>query len=157
MRLEYCWEIVGREYEGLFEYNLGSALRRLGMTVNNSDRRSPGFWMNLLNSFRIAWKLLWDSQVPMSAKAVPILTVLYVLSPIDFLPDVFVGLGQLDDVALLLLGTQLFIAVSPKDIVARVRAEIEGRPPDSGWTVTDSQPPDPDRPRSSASDEIIDG
>jgi uncharacterized membrane protein YkvA (DUF1232 family) len=127
------------------------------MTVNNSDRRSPGFWMNLLNSFRIAWKLLWDGQVPMSAKVVPILTVLYVLSPIDFLPDVFVGLGQLDDLAILLLGTQLFIAVSPKDIVARLRAEIEGRPPDSGWTVTDNPPRDPDQPRSSASDEIIDG
>jgi uncharacterized membrane protein YkvA (DUF1232 family) len=127
------------------------------MTINNSDRRSPGFWMNLLNSFRIAWKLLWNSQVPMSAKIVPIVTVLYVLSPIDFLPDVFVGLGQLDDLAILLLGTQLFIAVSPKDIVARFRAEIEGRAPDSGWTVTDKPPQDPDQPRSSASDEIIDG
>jgi uncharacterized membrane protein YkvA (DUF1232 family) len=127
------------------------------MTINNSDRRSPGFWMNLLNSFRIAWKLLWDSQVPMSAKLVPIVTVLYVLSPIDFLPDVFVGLGQLDDLAILLLGTQLFIAVSPKDIVARFRAEIESRPPDGGWTVADNPPQDPDQPRSSASDEIIDG
>jgi uncharacterized membrane protein YkvA (DUF1232 family) len=127
------------------------------MTTSNPDRRSPGFWMNLFNSFRIAWKLLWDSQVPTSAKLVPLLTVLYVLSPIDILPDVFVGLGQLDDLAILLLGTQLFIAVSPKDIVARARAEIEGRPPDGGWTVTGDQPPNSDQPRSSASDEIIDG
>jgi uncharacterized membrane protein YkvA (DUF1232 family) len=127
------------------------------MTVNNSDHRSPGFWMNLFNSFRIAWKLLWDGRVPTSAKLVPILTVLYVLSPIDILPDVFVGLGQLDDLAILLLGTQLFIAVSPKDIVERIRAEIEGRPPDSGWTVTGSQPSDSAGGRSSASDEIIDG
>src|SRR5512143_3168206 len=127
------------------------------MTVNNSDRRSPGFWMNLFNSFRIAWKLLWDGRVPMSAKIVPILTVLYVLSPIDFIPDFFVGLGQLDDLAILLLGTQLFIAVSPKDVVARVRAEIEGRAPNGEWTVTGSQPHDSDQTRSSASDEIIDG
>jgi uncharacterized membrane protein YkvA (DUF1232 family) len=127
------------------------------MTVNNSDRRSPGFWMNLLNSFRIAWKLLWDGRVPGSAKLVPLLTVLYILSPIDILPDVFVGLGQLDDLAILLLGVQAFIAVSPKDVVARIRAEIEGRPPDGGWTVTGDQPQDPDQSRSSASDEIIDG
>jgi uncharacterized membrane protein YkvA (DUF1232 family) len=127
------------------------------MTTNNSDRRSPGFWMNLFNSFRIAWKLMWDSRVPASAKLVPILTVLYVLSPIDFIPDLAVGLGQLDDLAILLLGTQLFIAVSPKDIVERIRAEIEGRPPGGGWTVTGSQPPDSDKGRSSASDEIIDG
>ena len=128
------------------------------MTVNNSDRRSPGFWMNLFNSFRIAWKLLWDGRVPMNAKIVPILTILYVISPIDFLPGFLVPvLGQLDDVAILLLGTQLFIAMSPKDIVERIRAEIEGRPPEGGWTVTGSQPQDPDQSRSSASDEIIDG
>jgi uncharacterized membrane protein YkvA (DUF1232 family) len=127
------------------------------MTTNNFDRRSPGFWMNLFNSFRIAWRLIRDSQVPMSAKLVPLVTVLYILSPIDFLPDLAVGLGQLDDLAILLLGTQLFIAVSPKDIVNRIRAEIEGRPPDGGWTVTGSQPQDPDQPHSSASDEIIDG
>jgi len=127
------------------------------MTTDNSDRRSPGFWMNFFNSFRIAWRLMWDSRVPASAKVVPILTVLYVLSPIDILPDLVVGLGQLDDLAILLLGTQLFIAVSPKDIVARIRAEIEGRPPDGGWTVTGSEPQDSGRPRSSASDEVIDG
>ncbi len=127
------------------------------MTTNNSDRRSPGFWMNLLNSFRIAWRLMWDSRVPFSAKLVPILTILYILSPIDIVPDVLVGLGQLDDLAILLLGTQLFIAVSPKDIVDRIRAEIEGRPPSGGWTVSGSQPQDSDQTRSSASDDIIDG
>jgi uncharacterized membrane protein YkvA (DUF1232 family) len=127
------------------------------MTTNNSDRHSPGFWLNLFNSFRIAWRLLRDSQVPMGAKLVPLLTILYILSPIDFLPDLAIGLGQLDDLAILLLGTQLFIAVSPKDIVERIRAEIEGRPPDGGWTVTGSQPHDSGDDRSSASDEIIDG
>ena len=127
------------------------------MTTNNSDRRSPGFWMNLVNSFRIAWRLMWDNQVPMGAKIVPILTILYVLSPIDLVPDVIVGLGQLDDLAILLLGVQLFIAVSPKDVVERIRAEIEGRPPNGGWTVTGNQPDDPDKDRSSAADDVIDG
>ncbi len=127
------------------------------MTTNNSDRSSPGFWMNLFNSFRIAWRLIRDSQVPLSAKLVPILTVLYVLSPIDLVPDWFVGLGQLDDLAILLLGIKLFIAVSPKDVVERIRAEIEGRPPGGGWTVTGNQPHSSDQTRSSASDEIIDG
>ncbi len=128
------------------------------MAVNNSDRRSPGFGVNLFNSFRIAWKLLWNSQVPMSAKLVPIVTILYVISPIDFLPELLIpGVGYLDDLGILVLGTQLFIAVSPKDIVARIRAEIEGRPPDGGWTVTGNRSHDPTQSRSSASDEIIDG
>jgi uncharacterized membrane protein YkvA (DUF1232 family) len=127
------------------------------MTIDNSDRHSPGFWMNLANSFRVAWRLMWDRRVPAGAKLVPILTVLYILSPIDLVPDVVLGLGQLDDLAILLLGTQLFIAVSPKDIVERIRAEIEGRPPDGGWTVTGGKSDDSDQTRSSASDDIIDG
>ena len=127
------------------------------MTTDNSDRHSPGFWMNLFNSFRVAWRLMWDRRVPASAQLVPILTVLYILSPIDLVPDVVVGLGQLDDLAIFLLGTQLFIAMSPKDIVERIRAEIEGRPPDGGWTVTGSQPDDSGKTGSSASDDIIDG
>ena len=127
------------------------------MTTNDSDRRSPGFWVNFFNSFRIAWRLLWDSRVPMGAKVVPLLTVLYVLSPIDLIPDVVPVLGQLDDLAIVLLGIQLFIAVSPKDIVERIRAEIEVRPPSGGWTVSSDKPHDSDQARSSASDDIIDG
>lgn len=127
------------------------------MTTNNSDRRSPGFWMSLFNSFRIAWRLIWDRQVPAGAKFVPILTVLYILWPVDFVMDLIPALGQLDDLAILLLGTQLFIAVSPKSIVERIRAEIEGRPPDGGWTVTGSRPPDSNQSRSRASKDVIDG
>ncbi len=128
------------------------------MTTNNSDRRSPGFWMNLFNSFRIAWKLLWDGRVPLSTKLIPFLVVGgYILFPFDIPPDFIPVLGQIDDVAVFLIGMQVFIAMSPKDIVERIRAEIEGRPPDGGWTVTGSQPHDADQTHSSASDEIIDG
>jgi uncharacterized membrane protein YkvA (DUF1232 family) len=137
------------------------------MTTNNSDRHSPGFWMNLFNSFRVAWRLLWDGRVPLSTKIIPLLVVLYILSPIDIVPDFIPGLGQLDDLALFLLGVQAFIAMSPKDLVARFRAEINGDSPSAGWTVTGdpSSTSDPDRhsstsgpdQRSSASKDIIDG
>ncbi len=128
------------------------------MTTSNSDRNSPGFWLSLFNSFRIAWRLLWDGRVPFSVKLIPLLTVLYILSPIDLVPDVVVGLGQLDDVAILLLGVRLFIALSPKDIVERLRAEINGTPPPGGWTVSGDQPNKPDQSSgSNASREIIDG
>ena len=127
------------------------------MTVNNSDRHSPGFWMNLFNSFRIAWRLLWDGHVPLSTKIIPMLVGLYILSPIDILPDVIPGLGQVDDVALFLLGVQAFIAMSPKDLVARIRAEINGDPPSGGWTVTGNQSSTDHDQRSSASKDVIDG
>jgi len=137
------------------------------MTTNNSDRNSPGFWANFFNSFRVAWRLLWDRQVPLSTKAIPVIMILYILSPIDILPDFIPGLGQLDDVALFLIGVQAFIAMSPRDLVARLRAELNGDSSSSGWTVSGdpASPPDPDKRsgttssdhRSSASKEVIDG
>ena len=141
------------------------------MTTNNSDRNSPGFWMNLLNSFRIAWRLLWDGRVPWSTKIIPVIVVLYILSPIDIIPDFIPGLGQVDDVALFLIGVQAFIAMSPKDLVARLRAELNGDSSAGGWTASGdpsggpSSAPDPDKRsgtassdhRSSASKEVIDG
>lgn len=134
------------------------------MTTNNSDRNSPGFWMNLINSFRIAWRLMWDNRVPLSAKLVPLAAILYLISPVDFLPEILIpipGVGYVDDLGIILLGIRLFIAISPKDIVARIRAEIEGRPPNGapkdGWTVTGSRPHDSGEDRSSASKDVIDG
>ncbi len=127
------------------------------MTTDNSNRNSPGFWINLLNSFRVAWKLLWERQVPLSTKLIPLLVGLYIISPIDLIPDFIPVLGQMDDLALFLIGVQVFIAMSPKDVVARVRAEINGNPPPGDWTVTGSQPHDSDQNHSSASKDIIDG
>ena len=47
--------------------------------------------------------------------------VLYFILPIDFLPDFIPILGQLDEVAILLLLVRLFIAIAPQDVVAEYR------------------------------------
>lgn len=129
------------------------------MTVNDSDPHSPGFWMKWLNSFRIAWRLLWDGRVPWYIKLIPVLVVLYILSPIDIIPDFIPVLGQLDDLAIFLLGVQIFILMAPRDLVALFRAEINGDPPPGGWTVTGNQPNASSNhaSRSSASKDVIDG
>lgn len=66
---------------------------------------------------RLAWRLFWDQRVPMWTKLIPPIALGYVLFPIDIIPDVAVGLGQLDDVAVLLLGLKLFIELAPPDVV----------------------------------------
>lgn len=48
---------------------------------------------------------------------IPLATLLYILSPIDLLPDPILGLGQLDDLAALILGVKLFIEMCPREIV----------------------------------------
>jgi len=122
------------------------------MTTHNMNRRSVGFWAELFRSFRLAWQLLRDDQVPLSVKFIPAAALLYILSPLDFLPDTLPGPGQLDDLAILLLAVQVFIALSPHNIVRRYRREA-GPADDNGWRETGRRS-DAD---SRASSEIIDG
>lgn len=93
--------------------------------------------------FRLAWELLWDGRVPFVTKLVPLLTVLYLLSPVDLIPDVALGLGQLDDLAILLIGMRLFVDVCPPALVAEhqedAQLEITAKPPSEEKATT--QPP----------------
>jgi len=114
------------------------------MTNPTPNRRSPHFWVDLFNSFRLTWRLLRDQQVPLAAKLVPVGIVAYILFPLDFIPDVWFGLGQMDDLAILLLGIRVFIAIVPHGIVQRHRDAMGGVPPKPSSA-------------SEASKEIIDG
>ncbi len=66
---------------------------------------------------RLTWHLLTDGRVPIGVKLIPLATLLYILSPIDLFPDPILGLGQLDDLAALILGVKLFIEMCPQEIV----------------------------------------
>ena len=118
------------------------------MALQNNNRRSAGFWAELINSFRLAWRLLLDGRVSFLAKLIPLAVGLYIILPLDVVPDFVLGLGQLDDLTLLILGVQVFIAVCPRDIVQRHRDAINGVV-DGEWTATQHT--------SDASKDIIDG
>ncbi len=72
----------------------------------------------------LTWKLLFDKRVPYWMKAVALAPILYVLSPIDVIPDFILGLGQLDDLGIILAGMRLFESLVPEYIVQEHRALI---------------------------------
>ncbi len=47
------------------------------------------------------WKLIQDSEAAWAAKAIAIGALLYLISPIDAIPDVIPGLGLSDDAAVI--------------------------------------------------------
>ncbi len=78
-------------------------------------RRLP----HLHNLLRLIWRLLLDVRVPLYLKGMLALAVLYVLSPVDFIPaTLLLVLGVVDDVAIVLMAATYFLRWCPEDVVA---------------------------------------
>jgi uncharacterized membrane protein YkvA (DUF1232 family) len=89
----------------------------------------PRLLRMLLTQVRLTLRLLREPRVPLPAKAVPLLTALYVVSPLDVIPDVFPLVGQIDDLTLALVALAAFLKLCPAGPVAFHRGAIaEGRP-----------------------------
>jgi uncharacterized membrane protein YkvA (DUF1232 family) len=82
----------------------------------------------LMEQLRLAVRLLREPLVPMALKLLPGLAAVYVLSPVDFIPDLIPGLGQFDDLAVLVFTLELFIRLCPSNVQLYHREAIaQGR------------------------------
>jgi uncharacterized membrane protein YkvA (DUF1232 family) len=83
-----------------------------------------GALAQLLRTLRLVWRLLRDSRVPIFPKLILLAGAIYVISPIDLIPDVILGLGQLDDIGIAFLTIALFIELCPRALVDEHRTAI---------------------------------
>jgi len=96
------------------------------------------WFKELVRQAQLAWRLFLDPRVPWPSKIIPPAVLIYILSPIDIIPDPGLGLGQLDDLAVLLLGIKLFIELAPAEIVREHLRALGARI--SEWKVTEDEP-----------------
>jgi uncharacterized membrane protein YkvA (DUF1232 family) len=90
-----------------------------------APEETAGVLANLFHEGQLVWQLLGDPRVATTVKVVlPILAGLYVLSPIDLIPDFIPVLGQMDDLAILALAVKLFLTLVPPAVVAEHRQKI---------------------------------
>jgi uncharacterized membrane protein YkvA (DUF1232 family) len=132
-----------------------------------SDENASNHWLQkppddsvlqeIVRQIKLFWRLLKDRRVPLWIKAVPFISLIYLAVPTDLLPDVLLGLGQLDDLAVLALGYRLFIGMAPPEVVrehlndliaSAARWKISGGevgmgeepvPPPADWKVIDGE------------------
>ena len=90
---------------------------------------------------RLVWRLLLDRRVSVFTKIIPLLALIYLVSPFDLIGDHIPILGQFDDLIVVGFLLFLFIAASPAEVVAdltigkKIR-DMQGRKkPDEGKTV----------------------
>jgi uncharacterized membrane protein YkvA (DUF1232 family) len=65
--------------------------------------RMGNFLMFLPNMARLLGRLLKDMRVPTAEKALFVAAIIYFVSPIDLIPDVFPFIGQVDDIYVIAL------------------------------------------------------
>ncbi len=111
-----------------------------------SEERKPvivpdrGVIAQMVRTLQLVWRLLNDSRVSTFPKLIIPAAFVYVLSPIDFLPDVILGLGQLDDIGVIMLAVAMFVEFCPRPIVEEHRRalDFDGQPPpDDSENVVD--------------------
>ena len=65
--------------------------------------RMGNFLMFLPNMAKLLGRLLTDVRVPTAEKALFVAAIVYFVSPIDFIPDIFPFIGQVDDIYVIAL------------------------------------------------------
>ena len=83
-----------------------------------------GVMRNIVVQIKLVLKLLGDSRVPFWAKLIPFGTLIYLVSPVDFIMGI-PGIAALDDAAIVWFGTNLFVELCPPDVVQEHKAALQ--------------------------------
>lgn len=97
--------------------------RRITLPEDPDER--VGLFRALYERSLLGWKLFWDDRVNLFLKSIPVLSVAYLISPIDLIPQYLLVpllgpgavVGSVDDLALVLVALNLFIEMAPPDVV----------------------------------------
>lgn len=79
--------------------------------------RMGGFLMFLPNMVLLLGRLLKDPRVATAEKALFVAAIVYVISPLDFIPDFFPFIGQVDDIYMVALTLLRLINRTDLDVV----------------------------------------
>jgi len=83
--------------------------------------------LHLPNFARLYWRLFRDWRVPILPKALLVLALVYVVSPLDVIPDFIPVIGEMDDIVVVLSGLWLFIRLCPPEVVRETVHDIAAR------------------------------
>ena len=126
------------------------------MRSNNRSNFSLG---GLFGKVQLVYRLCQDDRVPSLLKVtLPLVVALYFLSPIDLIPDFILGLGELDDLGVLILGMSMFVKLAPREVVAehsRALGLVDS-PPDTGGRTTPLPGTERPAPSRSNADDVVD-
>jgi uncharacterized membrane protein YkvA (DUF1232 family) len=91
-------------------------------------------WWKFKKEIMMVWAMLRNPAAPALSKLVVLLAAVYIISPVDLIPDVIPILGWLDDGVVTMLLFQLAFKLLPKEMYESLKAQFEKK----GGTVNDA-------------------
>lgn len=123
------------------------------MTQASNDK-TTNILQEIWQNGQLALRLFADGRVPLMLKAlVPVAALAYIIMPVDLLPDFIPVLGQLDEVAIILLLMRLFVSLAPQEVVAEHRQKMAG---EATGASANSSTRDRDAASKASRDDVID-
>lgn len=99
----------------------------------NKNTFGGGFIGDILTKIRLTFELFKDPRVSTWVKAIPVISLLYLIVPLDLL------IGPIDDAVILYVGMDFFIDLCPREVVNEHLARLQGKPlePKQGEDIID--------------------
>ena len=97
-------------------------------------------WLRFRTEILMVWAMLRNPAAPMAAKITAILAAVYIISPVDLIPDVIPILGWLDDGLIAYVLIKLAFKFLPKDMYESLKAQFDKKGTNTGVKVTDITP-----------------
>ncbi|MBI3169584.1 MAG: DUF1232 domain-containing protein [Chloroflexi bacterium] len=101
-----------------------------------------GVVRNLVNQFKLIFRLMGDKRVSLLAKLIPLGAFAYLLMPADLAPNIVLPvIGMVDDAAILWLGSYVFTELCPPEVVEEHMKALAGnmKPGDANDDVVDGE------------------
>jgi len=125
---------------------------RSTLSPTRSPEEKVGLLRTLYQNAILTWQLFWDGRVGFWPKLIPVLALIYLISPIDLIPAALLGplapLGAIDDLGFIVLALNLFVKAAPPDVVREYLRSFSRQDVPDDWA---------DRPDWQDDDNVIDG
>ncbi len=103
--------------------------------------KQRGAIRDFVSNLKLIFKLMGDKRVSPWVKLIPIGALAYWISPVDLLMGI-PGVDAIDDVAVLWIGSTLFIELCPPNVVQEHRDELNNTVQDTSEEIVDAESTD---------------
>jgi uncharacterized membrane protein YkvA (DUF1232 family) len=88
-----------------------------------------GLWFSFKKEILMVWAMLRSPAAPLSSKVIAVLALLYIVLPVDLVPDFIPVLGWIDDGVMTYILIKLAFKFLPTELHESLKRKVNGTPP----------------------------